>query len=218
MKKYVDNDKLQEFTTKLVTKLKTVFSSKSELADKVSKFGDTMTGTLNLNNADVIINEPGMDVTASSISSNQTASFAVTDKNGKYVSWFDISQNTSGTVQLSMVVRGQASGSVSNGAYLSVDKNGTRSVIVSDSAAWRKALEVSAIQSKTVTGTTDANGFINLSLANDSYIPLVARSSTTDNHVEFTSGSSSWWGRVTNKGAARANSSVTIVVYYTNKP
>lgn len=181
----------------------------------VAKTGDTMTGTLTFSNANAIIKKPNMDVTASSISAQQIASFAVEDKNNTYVSWFDTYQDTDGTVRLNLVVRRNA---VSNGIYLEVNKSGTRSVSVSDAAKWRAALGVSAIQSKTVTGTTDANGFINLGVANGSYIPLVARSSNSDDHVEFTTGSSNWWGRVTNKGAARKSTSVSIVVYYTDKP
>ena len=111
-------------------------------------------------------------------------------------------------------IRGTA---YNNYLRLAVDGSGNRKVLL-DPAPWRKALGVSSVQSKTVTGTTDANGFITLNLANGSYIPLVARSSRSDDHVEFTTGSSSWWGRVTNKGAARANASVTIDVYYTDKP
>lgn len=111
-------------------------------------------------------------------------------------------------------IRGTA---YNNYLRLAVDGSGNRKVLL-DPAPWRKALGVSSVQSKTVTGTTDANGFITLNLANGSYIPLVARSSRSDDHVEFTTGSSSWWGRVTNKGAARANASVTIEVHYTDKP
>lgn len=46
MKKYVDNDKLQEFTTKLITKLKTIFSSKSELGDIFSLTTTNKTSTV----------------------------------------------------------------------------------------------------------------------------------------------------------------------------
>lgn len=46
MKKYVDNDKLQEFTTKLITKLKTIFSSKSELGDISSLTTTNKTSTV----------------------------------------------------------------------------------------------------------------------------------------------------------------------------
>jgi hypothetical protein len=119
-------------------------------------------------------------------------------------------------MRIALVVRGM--GGTSNGIYLGVQADRTRTVSVSDADVWRKALGVSAIHSKTVTGTTDANGFINLSLANGSYIPLAARSSRSDDNVEFTTGSSSWWGRVTNRGAARGNASVTIEVHYTDKP
>ena len=101
---------------------------------------------------------------------------------------------------------------------MDVFPDGTKSVSVSDASKWREALGVSTIQSKTVTGTTDSNGFISLSLLNNSYIPLVARSSNSDDHVEFTTGSSTWYGRVTNRGTARKSTNVTITLYYTNKP
>ena len=67
----------------------------------------------------------------------------------------------------------------------------------------------------TYTGTTDANGFITTDLLNDRYIPLCGRCTTTDTHVEFTTGSTVWWMRVTNNGAAVANTNVTIKVWYT---
>lgn len=178
----------------------------------------TTSGDVLINDSDSIIRKPEMDVTATSVPAEQVASFAVLDKNNVFVSWFDTYQSTNGRLRLALVVRGKASGSVSNGIYLDVYSDGTRGVSVSSPAAWRSALGVSAIQSKTVSGTTDANGFITLSLANGSYIPLVARSSHSDDHVEFTTGSTSWWGRVTNRGAARGNASVTIDVYYTDKP
>lgn len=167
-------------------------------------------GTAYLEDGNVIIEKPDMDATASSAASTQTASFAVKDQNNDFVSWFDTYQETNGTVRIALVVRGKANGSVSNGIYLNVDKNGNRSVSVSDPALWRGAL---GLRTKTVTGTTDSNGFITLGLAN-TCIPLAARSSRSDDHVEFTTGSSSWWGRVTNKGAARGSASVTITVWY----
>lgn len=71
------------------------------------------------------------------------------------------------------------------------------------------------VQDYTYTGQTDANGFITTDLLNDRYIPLCGRCTTTDTHVEFTTGSTVWWMRVTNKGAAVANTNVTIKVWYT---
>lgn len=66
----------------------------------------------------------------------------------------------------------------------------------------------------TYTGTTDSNGFITTDLVNDRYIPLCGRCDTTDTNVEFTTGTSVWWMRVTKKGVAQANASVTIKVWY----
>lgn len=71
-----------------------------------------------------------------------------------------------------------------------------------------------SIQTYTYTGTTDANGFLTTDLTNDRYIPLCGRCDTTDTNVEFTTGTSVWWMRVTKKGVAQANTSVTIKVWY----
>lgn len=66
----------------------------------------------------------------------------------------------------------------------------------------------------TYTGSTDANGFITTDLVNDRYIPLCGRCDITDTNVEFTTGSSVWWMRVTKKGVAQASTAVSIKVWY----
>lgn len=71
------------------------------------------------------------------------------------------------------------------------------------------------VQNYTYSGTTDANGFIATDLLNGRYIPLCGRCETTDTHVEFTTGSTYWWMRVTKNGAAETNKPVTIKVWYT---
>lgn len=71
----------------------------------------------------------------------------------------------------------------------------------------------SLLKSKTVSGTTDANGYISLKL-NNSYSIIYLRSTTTDHQVNLTTGSTSWWVRITLNGAAVANKNVTINVKY----
>lgn len=71
----------------------------------------------------------------------------------------------------------------------------------------------SLLKSKTVSGTTDAKGYIMLGL-NNAYSVIYLRSTISDHQVNLTTGSTSWWARITLNGAAVANTSVTINVKY----
>lgn len=72
---------------------------------------------------------------------------------------------------------------------------------------------------KDISGTTDANGFVSLDLDPDITLPILASTrkgggSLSDRYVEFTPGTTSWYGRVTYRGSAVASTAVKFRVWY----
>lgn len=106
-------------------------STDAEINDKVSKSGDTMTGTLNLNNSNIDIS------TTPSGTVWGNAYYTVRDKNGNDIGRFRAAQFSDGRCGVQILGR---NGSVENALRLLVKQDGTIQVLVSDSAAWRTAL------------------------------------------------------------------------------
>lgn len=71
----------------------------------------------------------------------------------------------------------------------------------------------SLLKSKTVSGTTDSNGYISLNLKT-TYSVIYLLSTVSDHQVNLTTGATSWWVRITLNGNAVANTSVNIKVKY----
>lgn len=72
---------------------------------------------------------------------------------------------------------------------------------------------------KDISGTTDANGFVSLDLDPDTTLPILGSTrkgggSLSDRYVEFTPGTSSWYGRVTYRGSAVASTAIKFRVWY----
>lgn len=75
------------------------------------------------------------------------------------------------------------------------------------------------IRHKDISGTTDENGFVSLDLDPDTTLPILGSTrkgggSLSDRYVEFTPGTSSWYGRVTYRGSAVASTAIKFRVWY----
>lgn len=111
----------------------------------VAKSGDTMTGNLVISNATLHIKKPSADISASSISANQYATFGAIDKNNRYIGYIQPVNYTSGMTAIQVTARKYINNAnVENNLTLRVDASGNKSVTVSDSKIWRNALGASS--------------------------------------------------------------------------
>lgn len=95
----------------------------------------------------------------------------------------------------------------------------TRASKTADWGDWSSFAWIYPMRSKDISGTTDANGFISLGISPDHTLPIIANTrkgggSLSDRYVEFTPGTSSWYGRVTYRGAAIASTSIKFRFWY----
>lgn len=114
----------------------------------VNKAGDTVTGPIIYKNSE-------MDIAANSLPNAVYAStYIIRDKNNQNVAFLETSQADTGEVALDINAgRKNASGTrVENNIRLSVAKDGTRNVQVSDAAAWRSAIGAVNKAGDTMTG------------------------------------------------------------------
>ena len=104
----------------------------------VKKSGDTMSGNLQIVAA-------GTDATASSISADTAKFYSVNDANSKIFAYWQGMQRSDGSVRAYMSSRKYINDSqVENTLFLAVDKDGNRSVSISDHLAWRKAISANS--------------------------------------------------------------------------
>lgn len=106
--------------------------------------GDTMMGNLSITKSApaLYLKNTSMDNTAQSSDSALYSYLTFTDQNNKIMSMIRAMESTAGTSVLNMIVRHDVSGSdVDNTVSIRVSKDGTKSVLFSDPAAWRTALE-----------------------------------------------------------------------------
>ena len=134
----------------IFTKIKSYLDTHG-VDSKVSKSGDTMTGKLTVSGASVQVNNSlftifndTVDLTKSNngISENVGRYFRFLDKNSKLSGMVTNAIKTDGGVTTNLSCRNYKTNGdyVSNTVSLSVAKNGTRSVEVSDASVWRTAL------------------------------------------------------------------------------
>ena len=95
----------------------------------------------------------------------------------------------------------------------------TRASESSDWGEWTSFGWIYPMRSKDINGTTDANGFISLGIDPNHTLPIIANTrkgggSLSDRYVEFTPETSSWYGRVTYRGAAVASTSIKFRFWY----
>lgn len=87
--------------------------------------------------------DPDIDTSQANngLTANRARYLRFLDKESRYYAWFEGYANTSGLTQIGMTARNFGTGAnVDNGLRLKVANDGTRSVSVSDAAAWRTAL------------------------------------------------------------------------------
>lgn len=111
---------------------------------RVAKSGDAMTGNLTISTNDlpnVSVKNTDMDRTASSLASNEYASFSIIDTNDQIVGYLQGYEETNGNDGLALRVYKTVSGSnVANYLNLIVSKTGERSIAIPDAAPWLTAL------------------------------------------------------------------------------
>lgn len=204
--------------------------SKSETDNRyVNLSGDTMTGDLvvqRATNSHIWLDSSSIDSkmgTAKPSDSVTIGSFTVRDVNNVTCGWFNVLKNTSGGIRAEIYVsRPNASGTkINHGIALVIDDSGNRSVSVHDAAAWRTALGVSHIQTKTVTGTINNQSCISLGLNRTSTVVLAmcntGSSTAYDLSLATFSSNTNWYAHVTTTtGNANVTNgtSITILVYY----
>lgn len=134
---------------KLLTKILTGF---------VKKTGDTMTGNLTLEMRSVY--GKNTDLAIGDTTTAYRRPLICTDKNNANIGYAGCVFYSDGGTGMQLETCRTVSGSaVYNGLQLKIASNGTRSVSVSDAAAWRTALGVPS----TATATTSANGLMSSS-------------------------------------------------------
>lgn len=111
-------------------------------AEYVKKTGDTMSGNLVMNDRSVFAQSDALkDGTAASSSAAGRSRFYLTDKDGYNLGYLAPYFNSNGGQATLLVARRHIGDSdVANSLYLYVAPDGTRSVVVSDAAAWRAAI------------------------------------------------------------------------------
>ena len=111
-------------------------------AEKVDKAGDTMTGTLVVeNNYPIIVaRSDKIETDKTSISSDSYANIAIKDKSDRYVVYLQAEQLASGRVGLTLNLRRYNSGNINHGLKLTITNDGTKAVELDAPSAWRKAL------------------------------------------------------------------------------
>lgn len=111
--------------------------------NRVSKSGDTMTGEFIVQDHHISIKKPNTDISANSISSAQYAVIGAKDVNDLYLGYFQSTQYANGDVLVQLSARNKQtgqSGSFDNGLGLRANKDGTRSISLTDTSAWLSAL------------------------------------------------------------------------------
>ena len=114
----------------------------------VNKAGDTMTGNLTIVNGDprLFLKNSDIDTTAATLSADKSITIPQYDKNNRYAAYWQSSMNTNGTVATTLAARRVVNNAnVNNSLTFYVAANGTKSVYLSDQAAWRTALGLGSI-------------------------------------------------------------------------
>ena len=149
-------------------------SQVSAVTEKVSISGDTMTGMLT-NKADFTRKDERYTVGNTAPSTNYyTSGLRITDSTGTLFGNFG-AQYSTGNVFYSRMNTTRAG--VNNYLQLGIDKNGNRSVAVSDPQPWRKALQVASTADLLLPSS-------NRSFLTDNLLQIQAPLKTTDNKVK----------------------------------
>lgn len=148
------------------------------LANKVSKTGDAMTGTLYLSNTSANAIIPGIDITTTPASTVNQDAYTISDTSGSGIAFLRGRQETNGTTGIEVSARRMIGGSAYfNGVTFKIASDGTKSVSVSDDASWRSAIGAVNIAGDTMTGTLLAP---TMKVYDASYPMFVLQSSASD--------------------------------------
>lgn len=111
--------------------------------DAVNKAGDTMTGALVMNNADIDVRSSSLTVGSTPSANTYGRQIFLRDSAGTTIGYLQPWINTSGNIYVNLNAYRYVNGTnVYNGITLGVNSSGTRLVSVSDPAAWRTALNL----------------------------------------------------------------------------
>ena len=119
----------------------TPLTSHQDISGKVNKSGDTMTGNLTINNAQVMVKEN--DITSGSNPSSDVwgKGFRINDSAGANIAHTRAIKYTSGKQGIQVEAQRAISGTnYFNSLNMLIDAAGTKTIEVSDAAAWRSAI------------------------------------------------------------------------------
>ena len=158
----------------------------------VNKAGDTMTGTLLINNSAPALTLVNQDVDYTDDTREDTAQTVVSirDKNSKILSYWQTNMNTSGRVQTTLLARRSVNGAeVTNSLSFRVAADGTKTISLSDPDAWHSALGLDTLSFKAyrINGSstlaipvgTSTQGFLVIAGAGATRGAVIFRSSST---------------------------------------
>lgn len=141
-------------------------STIGNIDSKVSKSGDTMTGTLLITNGNLTVHNENIriretDITRDTVPSSNTYGngLYLLDSDGNVFGYFRPESLTNGNEGVYVGAFRKINGSnIYNEIHFRIAADGTRSIAVSDAAAWRTAIGAVNKAGDTMTGKLTANG------------------------------------------------------------
>lgn len=133
----------------------------------VSKTGDTMSGALTHNGTVVTFKATNLDANGDNPTSDTWSNAGINyqDKDGDRLAFINVRRNTDGSTRLELDAQARNAAdteNIYNGIAIDIGRDGTRSYVVSDPTAFRKAIgtgnQVTLTGAVTGTGTFDSNG------------------------------------------------------------
>lgn len=160
----------------------------------VDKSGDTMTGSLTIQNSEprLYFKDPEMDTTLNTPTSSNNILVIFQDKNGRLQSRIQSQFNLEGTSTISIGSRRVVSGAdISNNLDISVEKDGSRVISVTSPAAWRTALGLGTNGAFPITVAQGGSGQTGITTTTTASSIITAASGITISAAEYCQ-----WGKV----------------------
>lgn len=141
--------------------------------DKLDKFGDTMTGDLNMSEGNLLVIKTNADLANPPVSSNNYGVLRVVDQNGTGFVTIRAREESSGTIYVQLGSTRQIGGTTyANILSLGVDSNGNRVIGFSSAVPWREALGIGTSGAFPIT---IAQGGTGATVAHDALVNLGGR-------------------------------------------